>query len=115
VADVEVKNDGVFIKLRKELISSASSSKSDDSCVSSIATELARVKEVSFCEEDTVLGSGTFDCSSLRAGEFVSLESVDNIPMEELLASGCGERSPEVSEDICNVSLDTVLDANISC
>jgi hypothetical protein len=43
------------------------------------------------------------------------LESVDNIPMEELLASGCGERSPEVSEDICNVSVDTVLDANISC
>jgi hypothetical protein len=115
VADVEVKNDGVFIKLRKELISSASSSKSGDSCVNSFATEPARVKEVSFCEEDTVLGSSTFDCTSLRAGEFVSLESVDNIPMEELLNSGCGERSPEGSEDICNISLDTVLDANISC
>jgi hypothetical protein len=115
VADVEVKNDGIFIKLRKELVSSASSLKSDDSCVSSIAAELARVKKVSFCEEDTVLGSGTFDCASLRAGEFVSLDSVDNIPMEELLDVACGEKSPDVSEDICNVSLDTVLDANISC
>jgi hypothetical protein len=115
VADVEVKNDGVFIKLRKVLISSSSSSKSGDSCVNSSATELARVKEVSFCEEDVVLDSSTFDCTSLQAGEFVSLESVDNIPMEELLGSGRGERSSEGSEDICNVSLDTVLDANISC
>jgi hypothetical protein len=115
VADVEVKNDGVFIKLRKELISSSSSSKSGDSCVESSATELARVKEVAFCEEDVVLGSSTFDCTGLRAGDFVSLESVDNIPMEELLGSDGGQRSSEGSEDICNVSLDTVLDANISC
>jgi hypothetical protein len=113
VADVEVKDDGVFIKLRKELISSGS--KSVDGCVKISANELACVKEVAACEEDATFDKNSFDCTALRAGNFVSLESVDNIPMEELLGSDCGKRSSEDSEDICSVSLDTVLDVNISC
>jgi hypothetical protein len=48
----------------------------------------------------------------IKAGFLVS---VDNIPMEELLGSDCGKRSSEDSEDICSVSLDTVLDVNILC
>jgi hypothetical protein len=113
VADMEVKDDGVFIRLRKELVSSGSNSV--EGCVKISTNELACVKEIAACEEDATFDKNNFDCTILRAGEFVSLESVDNIPMEELLSSDCGKTSSEDSEDICSVSLDTVLDVNISC
>jgi hypothetical protein len=113
VADVEVKDDGVFIRLWKELVSSGSNSV--EGCVKVSTNEFACVKEVAACEEDAMFDKDNFDCTTLQAGEFVSLESVDNIPMEELLNSDCGKRSSEDFEKSCSVSLDTVLDVNISC
>ncbi len=51
----------------------------------------------------------TFD-----SGEIVSLEGVDNIPMEELFCGSHGDGSAAGSSDINSISLDTVLDLNLA-
>ncbi len=86
VADVEVKEDCVFIRLRKETV--VCEDKDSDKEVSSsvpapvveevpgIGSDVAVSLEA--IPEDLVFGSG----------EAVSLERVENIPMEELFGGG---------------------------
>ena len=89
VADVEVKGDGVFIRLRKEEV---------------VREDKDSSKQVSFCDvpdsvvEDVPERSGSEVAVSLEAipedltfesGEAFSLEGVDNIPMEDLFCGRC--------------------------
>ncbi len=81
VADVEVREDCIFIRLRKEVVRGDKGS--DKKVPSSVPVPVV--------EEGSVVGSKVAD--SLEAipedlvfefGEACSLERVDNIPMEEL-------------------------------
>jgi hypothetical protein len=114
VADVEVKGDGVFIRLRKEEV---------------VREDKNSSKQVSFCDvpdsvvDDVPERSGSEVAVSLEAipedltfesGEAFSLEGVDNIPMEELFCGSHGDGSAAGSSDITNISLDTVLDLNLA-
>ncbi len=114
VADVEVKEDGVFIRLRKETV---------------VCEDKDLSKRVSFsCVPESVVGevpdcSGSEAAVSLEAspedlnfdsGEAFSLEGVDNIPMEELFCGSRGDGSAAGSSDITSISLDTVLDLNLA-
>jgi hypothetical protein len=114
VADVEVKGDGVFIRLRKEEV---------------VREDKDTSKQVSFGDvPDSVVGdvpecSGSEVAVSLEAipedltfesGEAFSLEGVDNIPMEELFCGSHGDGSAAGSSDITSISLDTVLDLNLA-
>ena len=114
VADVEVKEDGVFIRLRKETV---------------VCEDNDSSKRVSFnCVPESVVGevpecSGSEAAVSLEAipedltfdsGEAFSLEGVDNIPMEELFCGSRGDGSAAGSSDITSISLDTVLDLNLA-
>ncbi len=112
VADVEVKEDGVFIRLRKEAVvcEDKNSSKEVSSSVSDpvveevpeIGSEVAVPLEA--IPEDLIFGSG----------EAFSLERVDNIPMEELFSGSHGDGSVTSSSNITSISLDTVLDLNLA-
>ncbi len=112
VADVEVKGDGVFIRLRKEevICENGSSSKEVSSSVSDpvvegvpdVGSEVAVPLET--IPEDLIFGSG----------EVSSLEKVDNIPMEELFSGIHGDGSVISSSDITSISLDTVLDLKLT-
>ena len=114
VADVEVKEDGVFIRLRKEEV---------------VCEDKDTSKQVSFCDvPDSVVDevperSGSEVAVSLEAipedltfesGEAFSLEGVDNIPMEELFCGSHGDWSLAGSSDITSISLDTVLDLKLA-
>ncbi len=113
VADVEVKEDGVFIRLRKETVvpegnnlskqvPSAGVPESVEEDVPEIGSEVAVPLEA--IPEDL-----TFE-----SGEAFSLEGVDNIPMEELFCGSHGDGSTADSSDITSISLDTVLDLNLA-
>ena len=82
VADVEVKEDGVFIRLRKEVCGDKGSDKEVPSSV-----------PVPVVEEVPVVGSEVADSLEaipedlvFESGDAFSLERVDNIPMEELFS-----------------------------
>ena len=90
VADVEVKEDCIFIRLRKEVV--CEDKGSDKEVPSSVPVPVV--------EEVPVAGSGV--AGSLEAipadlvfesGEAFSLERVDNIPMEELFGGSQCDRS----------------------
>ncbi len=114
VADVEVKGDGVFIRLRKEEV---------------VREDKDSSKQVSFGDvpksvvEETPESSGSEAAVSLEAipedltfdsGEALSLEGVDNIPMEELFCGSHGDGSAAGSSDITSISLGTMLDLNLA-
>ncbi len=109
---MEVKGDGVFIRLRKEEVvcEDKDSSKEVSSNVSGpaveevpeIGSEVAGPLEV--IPEDLIFESG----------EAFSLERVDNIPMEELFCGSRDDGSLAGSSDITSISLDTVLDLNLA-
>ncbi len=114
VADVEVKEDGVFIRLRKETV---------------VGEDKDSFKQASFCDVPKSVVEKVPECSgsevavSLEAipedlnfdsGEAFSLEGVDNIPIEELFCGSHGVGSAAGSSDITNISLDTVLDLNLA-
>jgi hypothetical protein len=112
VADVEVKEDGVFIRLRKEEV---------------VCEDKDSSKEVSYDVSDPVVEEvpeiGSEVAVPLEAipedlifesGEAFSLERVDNIPMEELFCGSHGDGSLAGSSDITNISLDIVLDLNLA-
>jgi hypothetical protein len=110
VADVEVKEDGVFIRLRKETVV-CEDEDSDKEVPSSVPIPVVEgvpevgskvVVSVEAIPEDLVFESG----------EAFSLEKVDNIPMEELFSDSHGDGSVTSSSDITSISLDTVLDLN---
>ncbi len=86
VADVEVKEDGVFIRLRKETVVCEDKDSSKRVSFSGVPESVV---------EDVPGYSGSGAAVSLEAvpeyltfdsGEAFSLEGVDNIPMEELFA-----------------------------
>ncbi len=114
VADVEVKGDGVFIRLRKEEV--VREDKDTSKQVSSIDVPEPVVEEVSKCggSEVTVFLEAIPEDLTFESGEAFSLEGVDNIPMEELFCGSHGEGSAVGSSDITSISLDTVLDLNLA-
>ncbi len=114
VADVEVKGDGVFIRLRKEEV---------------VREDKDSSKQVSFGDVPDSVVDDVPECSgpevavpleaipedlTFESGEAFSLEGVDNIPMEELFCGSHGEGSAAGSSDITSISLDTVLDLNLA-
>ncbi len=105
VADVEVKDDGVFIRLRKEDSSKKVPSDGSDAVVET-------VPDIGF--EVAVPLEAIPEDLTFESGEAFSLERVDNIPMEELFSDGHGDGSVASSSDITSISLDTVLDLNLA-
>ncbi len=114
VADVEVKEDGVFIRLRKEEV--VCEDKDTSKQVSSIDVPEPVVEEVSKCSgsEVTVSLEAIPEDLTFESGEAFSLEGVDNIPMEELFCGSHGDGSAAGCSDITSISLDTVLDLNLA-
>ena len=114
VADVEVKGDGVFIRLRKEEV--VCEDKDSSTPVFSSDVHESVVEKVPECSgsEVTVSLEAIPEDLTFESGEAFSLEGVDNIPMEELFCGSHGEGSAAGSSDITSISLDTVLDLNLA-
>ncbi len=81
VADVEVKGDGVFIRLRKEEV--VCEDKDSSTPVSSSDVRESVVEKVPECSgsEVTVSLEAIPEDLTFESGEAFSLEGVDNIPM----------------------------------
>jgi hypothetical protein len=111
---VEVKDDGVFICLRKEEV--ICEDKDSFTRVSSSHVRESVVEKVSESSgsEVTVSLEAIPEDLIFESGEAFSLEGVDNIPMEELFCGSHGEGSAAGSSDITSISLDTVLDLNLA-
>ena len=109
---MEVKGDGVFIRLRKEEVvcDDKDSAKEIPSSVSDPVVE--KVPDIG--SEVTVSLEAIPEDLTFKSGEAFSLERVDNIPMEELFCGSHGDGSVTSSSDITSISLDTVLDLKIS-
>ncbi len=110
---MEVKEDGVFIRLRKETV--VCEDKDSSMGVSSDVSDPV-VEKVPDCS-----GSGVAvpleaipEDLTFESGEAFSLEGVDNIPMEELFCGSHGDGSAAGSSNITSISLDTVLDLNLA-
>ena len=114
VADVEVKEDGVFIRLRKETVVCEDKDSSKRVSFSGVPESVVEeVPEYSGSEAAVSLEAIPEDLT-FDSGEAFSLEGVDNIPMEELFCGSRGDGSAASSSDITNISLDTVLDLNLA-
>ncbi len=112
VTDVEVKGDGVFIRLRKEEVVSQDedSAKEVSSSVSDpVVEEIPEIGAEVAVPLETIPEDLIFE-----SGEAFSLERVDNIPMEELFSGSHGDGSVTSSSDITSISLDTVLDLKLT-
>ena len=108
VADVEVKEDGIFIRLRKETVV-CEDKDSDKEVPSSVPVPVVEgVPEIG--SEVAVSLEAIPEDFVFESGEALSLEKVDNIPMEELFSDSHGDGSLSSSSDITSISLDTVLD-----
>jgi hypothetical protein len=112
VADVEVKEDGVFIRLRKETVV-CEDKDSDKEVPSSVPVPVVgEVPEVG--AEVAVPLEAIPEDLVLESGEAFSMERVDNIPMEELFSGSQGDGSVTSSSNITSISLDTVLDLKLA-
>jgi hypothetical protein len=112
VADVEVKEDGVFIRLRKEEVV-CEDKDSDKEVPSSVSEPLA--EEVSEIGAEVTVHLETIpEDLTFESGEAFSLERVDKVPMEELSSDSNGSGSVISSGDITSISLDTVLDLKLA-
>jgi hypothetical protein len=105
---VEVKEGGVFIRLRKEEVVSEDkdSSKEVPSDVSEPVVEM--VPEIG--SDVAVSLEAIPEDLVFESGDAFSLERVANISMEELCCGSHGDESLAGSSDITSISLDTVLD-----
>ncbi len=112
VADVEVKEDGVFIRLRKETV--VCENKDSSKGVSSDVSDPVVEKFPEIGSEVAVPLEIIPEDLTFESGEAFSLEGVDNIPMEELYCGSHGDGSLAGSSDITSISLDTVLDLNLA-
>ena len=112
VAGVEVKGDGVFIRLRKEEVvcEDKDSSKEVSSNVSGPVVE--EVPEIG--SEVTVPLEAIPEDLIFESEEAFSLERVDDISLEELFSGSHGDGSVASSSDITSISLDTVLDLKLA-
>ncbi len=109
---MEVKEDGVFIRLRKEEV--VCEDKDSDKEVSSSVSEIV-VEEVSEVGAEVTVHLETIpEDLTFESGEAFSLEGVDNIPMEELFSGSQGDGSLDGSSDIKSISLDTVLELDLA-
>ncbi len=113
-ADVEVKEDGVFIRLRKEAVVPEDNDLSKRVPSSGVPDSV--VEDVPVCSDSEVAVSleAIPEELTFESGEAFSLEGVDNIPMEELFCGSHGDGSAASSSDINSISLDTVLDLNLA-
>ena len=111
---MEVKDDGVFIRLRKETV--VCEDKDSSKRVSSSDFNESVVEKVPECSGSEVAVSleAIPEDLTFESGEAFSLEGVDNIPMEELFCGSHVDGSSAGSSDITSISLDTVLDLNIA-
>jgi hypothetical protein len=111
---VEVKEDGVFIRLRKETVVCEDKDSSKQASLGDVPESV--VKKVSECSgsEAAVSLEAIPEDLNFDSGEAFSLEGVDNIPMEELFCGSHGDGSVAGSSDITSISLDTVLDLNLA-
>ncbi len=113
VADVEVKEDGVFIRLRKETVDSEDNDLSKQ--VPSSGVPESVVEDVPGIGSEVTVPLETIPEDLIfESGEAFSPEGVDNIPMEELFCGSHGDGSAAGSSDITGISLDTVLDLNLA-
>ena len=95
VADVEVKEDGVFIRLRKEEV--VCEDKDSDKEVSS-SLPVPAVEEVPEIGSEVAVSLEAIpEDLVFESGEAFSLERVDNIPMEELFSDSHGDGSVTTS------------------
>ena len=112
VADVEVKEDGVFIRLRKEEV--VCGDKDSDKEVSS-SIPVSVVEEVPEIGSEVAVSLEAIpEDLVFESGEAFSMEKVDDIPMEELFSGSHGDGSVTSSSDITSISLDTVLDLKLA-
>ncbi len=113
VADVEVKDDGVFIRLRKETVVPEDNDLSKEVPSSGVPESVVEdVPEIG--SEVAVPLEAIPEDLTFKSGEAFSLEGVDNIPMEELFCGSHGDGSAADSSDITSISLDTVLDLSLA-
>ncbi len=113
VADVDVREDSIFIRLRKEEV--VCEDQNTPKRVSSTdVLEPVEEKVPEIGSEVTVLLETIPEDLIFESGEAFSFEGVDNIPMEELFCSSHGDGSLAGSNDITGISLDTVLDLNLA-
>ncbi len=112
VADVEVKEDGIFIRLRKEEVVREDKDSSTEVSVDVLEPVVEKVPEIG--SEVTVPLETIPEDLIFESGEAFSFEEVDNIPMEELFCGSHGDGSLAGSSDITGISLDTVLDLNLA-
>ncbi len=109
---MDVKEDGVFIRLRKEMVvcEDKDSSKEVSSSVSDHVVE--EVPEIG--SEVAVSLEAIPEDLVFESGEAFSLERVDDISLEELFSGSHGDGTVASSSDITSISLDTVLDVNLA-
>ena len=112
VADVEVREDGIFIRLRKEEVV-CEGGDSDKEVPSSVPVPVVEGVPAIGCEVAVSLEAIPEDFV-FESGEAFSLEKVDNIPMEELFSDSHGDGSVTSSSDITSISLDTVLNLKLA-
>ena len=112
VADVDVREDSIFIRLRKEeVVCEDQDTSKRVSSIDVLEPVVEKVPEIG--SEVTVLETIPEDLV-FESGEAFSLEGVDNIPMEELFCCSHGDGSLAGSSDITGISVDTVLDLNLA-
>jgi hypothetical protein len=112
VADVDVKEDSIFIRLRKEEVVCEDKDSSKEVSSDLPGPVVEKVPEIG--SEVTVPLEAIPEDLIFGSGEAFSFEGVDNIPMEELFCGGHGDGSLDGSSDIKSISLDTVLELNLA-
>ena len=113
VADVDVREDSIFIRLRKEeVVCEDQDTSKRVSSTDVLEPVVEKVPEIG--SEVTVPLETIPEDLIFESGEAFSFEGVDNIPMEELFCGSHGDGSLAGSSDITGISLDTVLDLNLA-
>ena len=112
VADVDVREDSIFIRLRKEeVVCEDQDTSKRVSSIDVLEPVVEKVPEIG--SEVTVPLETIPEDLIFESGEAFSLEGVDNIPMEELFCGSHSDGSLAGSSDITGISVDTVLDLNL--
>ena len=113
VADVDVREDSIFIRLRKEeVVCEDQDTSKRVSSTDVLEPVVEKVPEIG--SEVTVSLEAIPEDLVFESGEAFSLEGVDNIPMEELFCGSHSDGSLAGSSDITGISVDTVLDLNLA-
>jgi hypothetical protein len=109
---VEVKEDGVFIRLRKETVVSENEDSEKEVSSSVTAPAVEEVPEAG--SEVAVPLKAISEDSAFESGEAFSLERVDNIFVEELNSGSQCDGSVTSSSDISSISADTVMELKLA-